>query len=184
MTHHIQTTITKYLANFPEEVGRFEILQKQLADGEDIVSRKNFHGHVTASGLVLSPDNKVLLIFHNKLKRYLQPGGHIEAVDETLVDAARREVVEETGLQNIMLHPWHLEMGIPLNIDTHAIPANPNKDEDDHFHHDCMYVFYADEEVVMLDTTEVSDFKWVDVNDLPEGDSSLAVSVMKMMALK
>jgi len=42
-------------------------------------------------------DNKVLLVFHKKLKKWLPPGGHIddnELPDETAV----REVKEETGI--------------------------------------------------------------------------------------
>lgn len=41
---------------------------------------------------------KVLLIFHNKLKKWLAAGGHMEA-NETPVETARREVKEETGLE-------------------------------------------------------------------------------------
>ncbi len=56
-------------------------------------------GHFTASALVISPDAaQVLLIHHPTLSLWLQPGGHIEPGDATLVDAARREVQEETGL--------------------------------------------------------------------------------------
>lgn len=53
----------------------------------------------TASGLVFrkSLDSfEILLIFHNKLDCWITPGGHIEP-DETPADAAKREVLEETG---------------------------------------------------------------------------------------
>ena len=56
-------------------------------------------GHVTASGLVLSPDgSSVLLVLHRRLGRWLQPGGHLEPGDPDIAAAARREVREETGL--------------------------------------------------------------------------------------
>ncbi|MDB6081624.1 MAG: hypothetical protein JWO53_896 [Chlamydiia bacterium] len=38
-----------------------------------------------------------LLIYHKKLKKWLPPGGHIDA-NETPPEAAIREVLEETGL--------------------------------------------------------------------------------------
>lgn len=42
-------------------------------------------------------DGKILLHWHKKLGRWLQPGGHIE-LDEDPNQAAIREVKEETGL--------------------------------------------------------------------------------------
>jgi ADP-ribose pyrophosphatase YjhB (NUDIX family) len=52
----------------------------------------------TASGLVLTPDARILLVEHRKLGVWLYPGGHILA-HETPDDAVRREVAEETGLE-------------------------------------------------------------------------------------
>lgn len=43
-------------------------------------------------------DEKVLLHKHKKLSTWLPPGGHLEA-NETPPEAARREVLEETGLE-------------------------------------------------------------------------------------
>lgn len=181
---HVKTVLKNYLAHFPEEKARFDILENQILSNEDIVSRKNFNGHVTASGLVISHNQKVLAVFHNKLQKYLQPGGHIEGGDENLIDSARREVTEETGLQNVSVHPWCQENLIPIFIDTHAIPENKNKDEDAHFHHDCMFVFYVQDENVLLDQNEVSDFKWVDIEKVTKDDSMMAKALRKMKKLE
>lgn len=94
-------------------------------------------GHVTASGLVLTPSlDAVLLVFHPRLHRWLQPGGHLERSDRSVVDAARREVCEETGLTLS-------GAGTPalVSVDVHDIPAHAT--EPAHRHHDLMFGFVA-----------------------------------------
>jgi 8-oxo-dGTP pyrophosphatase MutT (NUDIX family) len=70
--------------------------------------------HVTGSAVVVSPFG-VLLHRHKKLGIWLQPGGHLEP-SETPWDAARREAMEETGLE---FEPWS---SVPplLHLDVHA----------------------------------------------------------------
>ncbi|MBS0616375.1 MAG: NUDIX domain-containing protein [Verrucomicrobia bacterium] len=70
------------------------------------------HRHFTTSVYILD-SGKVLLLPHPKLGKWLPPGGHIEA-DETPVMAAKREVLEETGLaveiipqENLWLEHWN-----------------------------------------------------------------------------
>lgn len=58
--------------------------------------------HFTATVYLLKGD-QVLLLFHPKLKKWLPPGGHIEA-NESPPMAAQREVLEETGLEFIFIH--------------------------------------------------------------------------------
>jgi 8-oxo-dGTP pyrophosphatase MutT (NUDIX family) len=94
-------------------------------------------GHLTTSGLVLSADREqVLLIFHPRLRRWLQPGGHLEPGDLDIASAARREVREETG---VALD----ESAAPrlVGIDVHHIPASAA--EPAHVHHDLVFGFVA-----------------------------------------
>ena len=57
--------------------------------------------HFTATTYILSA-NKILLHFHAKMQKWLPPGGHLEA-NETPSDAARREVLEATGLEIVWI---------------------------------------------------------------------------------
>ncbi|WTO36408.1 NUDIX domain-containing protein [Streptomyces achromogenes] len=52
--------------------------------------------HRTGAALV-RPDGRVLTIEHRALRKWLLPGGHVEAEDTSLRDAALRELAEETN---------------------------------------------------------------------------------------
>jgi 8-oxo-dGTP pyrophosphatase MutT (NUDIX family) len=94
-------------------------------------------GHITCTGLVLAPDgDRLLLVHHRRLDRWLLPGGHVELVDADIQDAARREVVEETGAL-LAAEPD----GVLSGIDVHGIPANHR--EPYHLHHDLLFHFRA-----------------------------------------
>jgi 8-oxo-dGTP pyrophosphatase MutT (NUDIX family) len=86
--------------------------------------------HVTASAIVVGRRGTVLHL-HKRLGRWLQPGGHIDP-GETPPDAARREAMEELGLE--VRHP---DDGPRLiNIDVHEAALG-------HVHLDLRYLMLA-----------------------------------------
>lgn len=99
-------------------------------------SREQFTpGHITCSGMVIAPDgDRILLVHHRRLARWLLPGGHVESGDAAIADAARREVTEETGA---ILAPSSVLAG----ADVHGIPAKGH--EPYHLHHDLLFRFQA-----------------------------------------
>ena len=72
-----------------------------LEESEYPFSRRQFTpGHITCTAVVLDPRReRVLLMFHHRLLRWLLPGGHCEGDDTSISGVARREAIEETGVE-------------------------------------------------------------------------------------
>ncbi|MEN3585321.1 NUDIX domain-containing protein [Streptomyces sp. ZYX-F-203] len=154
---HIRTTLTAYLDQHPEDKGELGLLLGLLDDGDDLTSRKTLPGHVTAGAILVGPDSRILHVLHNATQNWLLPGGHLEASDGTLHQAAGRELAEETGIPPHVVTPHG---GIPLHIDAHPIDAHPAKGEPAHQHFDFRFLFRTTADIGTLQTEEVSDAAW------------------------
>lgn len=134
----IRTAVSEYEAHGDGEAAKSQDLTLALLDWcTDPLGRTSLHpGHITCTGCVLSKDReRVLLVYHKRLDRWLLPGGHVEPEDATAADAARREVLEETGVSLVPCAP------LLVGIDVHPIP--PGKGEPLHLHHDLIWGFTA-----------------------------------------
>ena len=121
--------------------------------------------HFTATVYIFH-EEKVLLHFHEKLGRWLPPGGHLE-LGETPPEAARREVLEETGLEIAFIEEEHLKISTPNARSferpflclLEQIPAY--KDQPPHEHMDFIYLAKP------LHMKEVFEgFRWFQIEEL------------------
>lgn len=65
MNQHFFSEVSAYAGQSPAESSPLSLLQHQIAEGDDVASRKCTPGHLTASALVVSLcGTKVLLIHH------------------------------------------------------------------------------------------------------------------------
>lgn len=133
-----------YRADVADDSDDLALLVARHAAGDALDDRRTLPGHVTTSAIVLDlAGEQVLLVFHRTLRRWLQPGGHWEPAP-SFAASALREAMEETGVGPLPLHPWHGNRAVPLEIDSHPIPANDRRGEPAHVHFDLRYAFVAD----------------------------------------
>ena len=123
-----------------------------LAEHHDAVSRDCLAGHLTASALIVNPDaTEALLTLHPKVGLWIQTGGHCEPADVSLRDAALREAREESGIADLRLSSY------PVQLDRHTINCRPGVVLD---HLDVQYVAIAPPNATTSITDESLDLRW------------------------
>ncbi len=182
----IAEIVEEYLTRFPDDRQRLTLLLEQAAKAEALNDRKNFIGHVTGAAIVLSPDHtRVLLIHHVILDMWMQPGGHWDPGESDPLTAARREAEEETGVRIARYLPLYVDLPlVPLQIDSHFIPANDKKGEPEHYHHDFRYVFEAADEDLQRQELEVHDAGWYDFGALEAAGLSIVLDRVNQLIFK
>ncbi len=137
-------------------------------------SRNHLPGHVTASAIVVSHSpGQVLLIRHPRLGRWVQPGGHIELFDGSVLDAARREFEEECGLAILEL-PIADQV---LDVDVQRYPASGRIAA--HLHFDIRYLFVAG--VDRTKPSECMEARWFELSEIVDlvREPSLGRAIVK-----
>jgi RimJ/RimL family protein N-acetyltransferase/8-oxo-dGTP pyrophosphatase MutT (NUDIX family) len=137
-----------------------------LASDADVLGRDPA-GHLTGSALVVdATGQRVLVLWHKKLRKWLQPGGHLDG-DWDLARSALREATEETGIEGLRL------VGPPVDIDVHRV-APP--DAEPHDHHDVRFLLVAPPGAQPSANAEADQFRWLtgaEVAGDPDVDGSL-----------
>lgn len=154
----ISSALSAYLEYYPDEAALLSEPVQLLSQGRDFASRRNFPMHVTVGALLVRGDAEILLVEHRAYGITLQPGGHLEPTDTTLIGAAVRELAEETGVDPGKVFP---ASPTPVYIEYGRVPARPEKDEPDHCHLDIGYSFVtAHADVGRIQESEVRGAGW------------------------
>jgi len=132
-----------------DELGRMRAF---AAAHPDALHRSCAEGHFTGSAFVVDvAAQRCLLLFHTKLQRWLQPGGHADG-DANLAGVALREATEETGIEGLLVDPE------PLDLDIHEIPAGKDPA---HLHLDVRFLVVAPPDALVVGNHESEDLRWL-----------------------
>lgn len=149
-------TLYQYL---PQSEEQWKLKQKFIEfieDNPDAYLRSNLQGHLTASVFAVDED-KILLIHHKKLDKWLQPGGHCDGNPDTL-EVALKELWEETG---ILVEAEQQEV---IDLDIHLIPER--KDVPAHYHYDVRYLVKADSKAPIIQNHETNEILWIPFSEI------------------
>ena len=145
----------------------------ELLEHPDAFQRYHLPGHITGSSWIVDPSREfVLLVHHETLNRWLQPGGHADG-EEDVLNVALREAREETGVTN-----FKVLQNTFFDLDIHPIPATTKFPE--HLHYDIRFLIQADRSEKIIVSEESHDVSWMHVDHLEQLTDNNA-SVMRML---
>lgn len=136
-----------------------------LASRCDALSSSCRPGHFTASCVVLNAAMRsTCLVMHPIAREWMQPGGHADDDDYSLVDIVRREVYEETGLDEVSIDPSPLQLHCHEYLCPHSGPTR-------HLDVRLVATTRSVSEVRLARSSE--QVRWWSVNSLPQGSGEL-----------
>ncbi len=189
MINNLLKILNDYLLLYPEERQRQSQLVTYLKNhnDEEIIDWNNFDGHIVAGGFIYAKEeHKFLVLFHKDLNMFLYPGGHVNNNDKSPLQAAKREIMEETGLNNLEQLKLAKNELIPIDIDTHLIKYNDRLNLPEHYHFDFRYLFIVDKiSKIKIEEDELSNYKWIDINELKNdlNYGKVANKILKILSL-
>lgn len=153
------TVLESYQPWDDTEVAHHAAFLHLLRTHPDPFNRHSYQpGHITGSTWILAEDTaQVALIYHRRLNRWLQPGGHAEPGETDGISTALREAREELGLE---LDPNQATL---FDRDVHQIPATATQLT--HLHFDIRYLCRIEQQALVSDSDALT-ARWFTVADL------------------
>lgn len=158
-------SLTELLLAYSSTCQQQEIVKQQMLEflsNPDCFERSSAEGHFTASALLLDKKGEnALLMYHRKLNKWVQLGGHCDGNRDVLA-VAIQEASEESGIKDIV--PVSREI---LDLDIHLVPSNGIDLE--HFHYDVRFLLKINSDERIQANHESLDLKWFssDISSLP-----------------
>ncbi|MBR4270731.1 MAG: NUDIX hydrolase [Clostridia bacterium] len=145
-----------------------------LENNVNCFDRSNLKGHITAGALVCDKEGNILLNHHKKSGMWFQFGGHCDG-EEDCINVARREIMEEAGIENFVF-------GVPSIFDVAImdIPYSVKKSEPEHKHYDVNFLFIVDTKSFDISNESV-EIRWVTIDEAKELIDQNDVGMQRMI---
>lgn len=160
------TQIENYIPFNEQEVRDKAQILEFLRSGAELVTRNNPVAHLTASAWVVSPDRQqVIMVYHNLYQSWSWMGGHADG-DWDLLRVAKKEVMEECGLQDLTVVSPEI-----FSLEILSVSGHEKKGQylSSHLHLNVTYLFEADpSQPLRIKPDENSGVSWVAVEDIPQ----------------
>lgn len=165
----LKEQIERYQPINEQEAVDQQVMLAYMNSTKDVLTRENKIAHFSASGWVVNKSReKVLMIYHNIYQSWAWTGGHADG-ESDLLQVARREAQEETGITKIKTMSDKIASLEILTVNGHQkrgvyVPS--------HLHLNVTYLLEADDsETLMIKEDENSAVRWI-----PKGEVIAACS--------
>lgn len=169
----IIAAITAYQPITPQEVTDKKLFLEKIQYQKNLLTRENKDYHFSSSAWVVNPNyTKTLMVFHNIYQSYAWTGGHADGMDN-LLQVAKKELVEETGITN-----YHEVTKTLFSFDILPVPAHYKNGEfvKAHYHINTTYLFEAPEnQNLQIKPDENSDVRWINAASLEQEVAEIAM---------
>lgn len=168
----ILQALSSYHPNDPSETEMVKETISFIQDNERCFENDLMIGHVTGSSWIVNPaKTHALLMHHQKLDKWFQPGGHCDGHYDVFL-TAQREANEETGL---IVKPMSMDI---FDVDIHGIPAKGAMPA--HKHYDIRFLFTATMDAEELSSNaEAKAIRWIKLDDVHRYNNS--PSILRMV---
>lgn len=158
----LRNSILNYIPFNEQEEKDKEQFLKFIDTFDDVLTRDNIFGHISASAFVVNKERtKMLVVYHIINDGWIYPGGHADG-EIDLLSVAVREVEEETGLKAKVL-----DENI-FSIQSAPVKGHIKKGKyvPAHLHLDVLYLLEADDkEMLSFRDDESKGVKWIEFKD-------------------
>ena len=173
---NLKDKLHNYRSKHPSEHVTVGKCLKLLEAAPECFRRDAFPGHFTASAWTIARASRsTILVYHTKLGKWVQPGGHADGEKDLLL-AAKRELEEETGIEALPFQGDSI-----FDIDIHTIPSIGR--EGAHKHYDVRFLFTVHDRRPLRVSDESIDVVWVSLNDLQHYTQEESILRMRRKSL-
>jgi len=150
----------------PDEVADLAVVDALVGRGDPFA--RNTPVHVTGSAVVVHPPSgRVLLRWHQRQQAWLQVGGHADPGETDPFEIARREAVEETGLDDLVAWPGE-QADAPTAVHVAVVPVPASAKEPAHRHADVRFVLATRKPEAIVAESEHAALRWLSIDDAIE----------------